>query len=172
MNAIPGNVPATPADFTARAPSSPLALDIGDSTVNTVSDWIGSGGGTVLTGNGAHTLDNTLWNIVGTVSVTTGETFSFRHDDGLTLLIAGLTVVSDPGPTPAVTTTGTYTGPSGNKPFQLVYGECCGGPAVLDVNLPLNSTPEPATWVMMGLGFAGLGFVGFSRGRKTAVAIT
>jgi hypothetical protein len=127
----------------------------------------------LLSGDGSHLQDNTLWNIVGTVTVTTGEVFTFKHDDDLTLDIAGLTVVSDPGPTPAVTATGTYHGPSGNQPFQLVYSECCGGPSVLNVNLPLNSgTPEPATWAMMALGFAGLGFVGFRRSRKTAVAIT
>ncbi len=33
-----------------------------------------------------------------------------------------------------------------------------------------TAVPEPATWVMMGLGFAGLGFAGY-RGRK-AIAIT
>ena len=30
--------------------------------------------------------------------------------------------------------------------------------------------PEPATWVMMTLGFAGLGFAGF-RARRTAVSV-
>jgi hypothetical protein len=39
------------------------------------------------------------------------------------------------------------------------------------VDLPLNSVPEPSTWAMMGLGFAGLGFVGFRRGRKESVSI-
>jgi hypothetical protein len=55
--------------------------------------------------------------------------------------------------------------------FKLAYGECCGPPAVLFVDLPLNSVPEPSTWAMMGLGFAGLGFVGFRRGRKESVSI-
>jgi tetratricopeptide (TPR) repeat protein len=133
--------------------------------------WIASGGGTLLTGDGTHALDNTLWEITGTVSVVTGQTFTFEHDDGLTFTIGTDTVVSAPGPTGAVSTTGTYTGAPGNLHFQLVYGECCGGPAVLNVNLPLSSVPEPSTWAMMGLGFAGLGFVGFRRRRKTAVSI-
>jgi hypothetical protein len=30
------------------------------------------------------------------------------------------------------------------------------------------STPEPSTWAMMVLGFAGLGFAGYRKGRKTA----
>jgi len=104
------------------------------------------------------------------VTVTTGETFTFQHDDGLTLVINGLTVVSAPGPTAAVSTTGTYTGAPGTFAFTLAYGECCGAPAVLDVNLPLSSTPEPSTWAMMGLGFAALGFAGY-RARKTSVSI-
>jgi hypothetical protein len=29
------------------------------------------------------------------------------------------------------------------------------------------AVPEPATWAMMGLGFAGLGFAGYRRSRKT-----
>ena len=101
---------------------------------------------------------------------------TFKHDDGLTLIIAGMTVVSSPLATPAITTTGTYTGPAGNQTFQLVYGECCGGPSTLNVNLPFvspgASTPEASTWAMMLLGFAGLGFAGFRRARKTVVAIT
>jgi hypothetical protein len=32
------------------------------------------------------------------------------------------------------------------------------------------STPEPSTWAMMGLGFAGLAFAGYRRTRKAAVA--
>lgn len=32
------------------------------------------------------------------------------------------------------------------------------------------STPEPSTWVMMLLGFAGLGFAGYRTARKTAAA--
>lgn len=172
QNAIPGNVPGGAPDYIATAPNS-TTFTVDDSTVDTVDDWIMAGGGTVISGNGSHTMNNTLWDIVGTVTVTSGEMFTFRHDDGLTLDIAGLTVVSAPGPTSAVTTTGTYTGASGNQPFQLVYGECCGGPATLNVDLPFVSpaVPEPSTWAMMGLGFAGLGFVGFRRARKTVVSI-
>ncbi|HWY84382.1 MAG TPA: PEP-CTERM sorting domain-containing protein [Roseiarcus sp.] len=33
-----------------------------------------------------------------------------------------------------------------------------------------GAAPEPSTWAMMVLGFAGLGFAGWRRVRQTAVA--
>ena len=33
------------------------------------------------------------------------------------------------------------------------------------------STPEPSTWAMMVLGFAGLGFAGYRSSRKTAAVV-
>jgi hypothetical protein len=87
------------------------------------------------------------------VTVTHGETFQLNHDDGLQLLIGSLPLVIDaPGPAAAtpVPVTYTYTGLSGTFPFDLVYGECCGPPAVLNMSLPLASqiasmpcTPDP-----------------------------
>jgi hypothetical protein len=58
-------------------------------------------------------------------------------------------------------------GPSGNLPFQLVYGECCGAPATLIVDLPLSppGTPELSTWEMMAVGFGAMGFLAYRRGR-------
>ena len=173
-DATPANVPGTAPDYTATAPSNPLDLDSRKNATNgyTVAGWLATGGGALLTGVGTHTLDNTLWDITGTVTVTTGETFTVAHDDGLTLTIAGLTVISAPSPTSPATTTATYTGPSGNELFQLVYAECCGPPGVLDVNLPLTTTiSEASTWAMMLAGFGGLGFAAMRRSRRTRVSI-
>jgi hypothetical protein len=71
-------------------------------------------------------VNRTFFEFTGTVSVTTGGTFTVTRDDGLTLVIGGLHVIEAPGATVPVPSTGTYTGPSGNLPFSLVYGECCG----------------------------------------------
>ena len=171
-DAVPSNVPAGPPTFTATAPGSPLDLDSRKAANGyTVGGWLATGGGTLLTGNGSTSLSNTLWDIIGTVTATTGETFTVEHDDGVTLNIGGVTVISVPVATAPTTTTGTYTGPSGNETFQLVYGECCGPPGVLDVNLPLTTVPEASTWAMMLAGFGGLGFAAFRRSRRTQVSI-
>jgi hypothetical protein len=174
QNAVPGNVPPsmTPgtAGVTFSAPSDPLSFNPSDNNPPyTLGTWLASAGATGITffGGAAATdsLDSTIMNIVGTVSVTTGESFSISHDDGVTLDIGGVTVIDDPGPTSVIDSLATYTGPSGKQSFQLVYGECCGPPATLVVDLPLNSVPEPSTWAMMVAGFAGIGFLAYRRGR-------
>ena len=156
-NAIPANVPITPPDVTFSAPTP---LNFASGGLYTIGEFLASGNGsTVLSGSSqlGNTLDNTLFNFVGTVSVTNGETFTAGHDDGLTLTIGGITVISTPGPTAFVLTTETYTGPSGTFPFQLVYGECCSAPADLSISLPFQSVPEPSSALLVGLVLLGFG---------------
>ena len=43
--------------------------------------------------------------------------------------------------------------------------------SILGNAFSVSSVPEPSTWAMMALGFAGLGYAGFHRGRKTATSI-
>lgn len=154
-NAIPANVPGTTPDVTFTAPT-PLDFSAGDGYANpyTIGGFLSSGGATVLTGSSllGNDLNNTMFNFTGTVTVTNGQDFTVTHDDGLTLVIGGITVINQPGPTAPTTDTHTYTGPSGNLPFQLVYGECCGAPAVLQIDLPLKSVPDGGTTLMLLTG--------------------
>jgi hypothetical protein len=76
-----------------------------------------------------------------------------------------------------------FTIEGGSKLVDLFsYGLCCGPPgavfglAVVDSQQTFDyftnagisaSTPEPSTWAMMVLGFAGLGFAGYRKARKT-----
>lgn len=63
-----------------------------------------------------------------------------------------------PARTAPVLTSATYAGPSGTFDFQLVYGECCGAPAALRVELPLVSE-VPASVLLVGTVLLGLGIV-------------
>ena len=160
QNAIPANVPAAPADVTFDV-FSPFNFSGSGVTVGT---WLGSSGAFNIVENTAGTLaslmDNgvvgTLLNFTGFVSVTNGQQFTVTHDDGLTLIIGGLDLGFSPLPTAPITSLATYNGPTGNFPFQLVYAECCGGPAVLQVDLPFQSVPEPATGLFLVTGILGL----------------
>jgi hypothetical protein len=41
-----------------------------------------------------------------------------------------------------------------------------------DTFLPVTTVPEPSTWAMMILGFAGIGFMAYRRSRKNTMALT
>jgi len=168
-NAIPANIPGTKPDVTFDV-NSPLNF----TTPGTVHTFLTSGGASNFVENTPGTLASIMSNAVtstiisfnGVVAVTNGEQFTVAHDDGLTLIIGGVNLGFNPGPTAPTTSTAIYTGPSGTFPFQLVYGECCSGSAVLQVDLAFsNSIPEPSTIAFLGI--LGLLSLGVSRVRRS-----
>ena len=162
-------------DVTFTVPSSAcsgmgLTLCFNDTNGTSVNDFLTGGGATNIVentpgalaapvaGNGMQepTGTGTLFQFTGMVTVNNGDTFSASHDDGASLAINGVTIFSSPGPTSDQTSSGTYNGLSGTFAFDLVYGECCGLPAVLGTSLPLASqivsvpgTPVPGTTTLL-----------------------
>jgi len=166
LNAIFANVPVATADvqFDVNSPFNFFG------SVVSVQTWLNNGSAFNIVENTAGTLASlmdggtpqhgTIVDFQGFVSVVNGQTFTVTHDDGLQLRIGALLVIDQPGPTAPITQTFTYGGPNGTFPFELVYGECCGGPAVLQISLPLSNTPTVPeggmTVVLLGMGLAGL----------------
>ncbi|HEV2362833.1 MAG TPA: PEPxxWA-CTERM sorting domain-containing protein [Caulobacteraceae bacterium] len=129
----------------------------------------------VTNGGGGASVDNTFIQITGTVGLNAGaNSFVVEHDDGVVLTIQGIgAVVNQPGPTAPTTTPFTVTAPTkGNYNFTLNYTECCGPPAVLvwKINNVQVGVPEPATWSMMILGVAAVGYTLRRRRMQAAFA--
>jgi hypothetical protein len=71
-----------------------------------------------------------------------------------------------------------FGGNSQTGPFEYVLNDSGRNPVgyagVLGstpIEFSVAAIPEPSTWAMLLLGFAGIGFVGYRRSRKSAVAI-
>lgn len=164
---LPVLPPSTPY-ATFDAPSQPLSFDSRTAPNGyTLGGFLATGNASnIVYNDGAASADpivGLLFDFKGEVTVNTGDTFQAGHDDGLELIIGGTTVINVPGATAFELTTSTYTGPSGNQPFELVYGECCSPPGVLSVDLPFRNVPEPASFAVVGAGLIGLAAVRFRR---------
>ncbi len=160
LDLIPATLPGSTPDVTFSVDTSSGNLDFdsrgadrmgADDLDYTIGSWLGTGGASITSGNGesGNTINDCLIQILGQVSVTTGEAFSSAHDDGLILTIDGQNVIYAPGPTAPDVTDGMWTGASGTYDFELLYAEVDGAPAVLDINGLLqnatSSVPEPST---------------------------
>jgi hypothetical protein len=104
---------------------------------------------------------DTYFLITGTYA---GPNGTITHDDGATLGLNGSTVVASSGETSAITN--SFLNPGGNPvPFVLNYVSANGAPSVLT----MTAVPEPGTWAMMILGFAGVGFLAYRRRNQGTV---
>jgi hypothetical protein len=87
-------------------------------------------------------------------------------DDDTLVYLNGLYVGGNPGvhgETSTILNLGSFTGP---KSLEIFYADRAQVGAVLNLGVTGAAIPELSTWVMMALGFAGLGLAGY-RARKT-----
>jgi hypothetical protein len=169
-----GTAACTTADANATFTTSGVDFEPAGLLSGSIGNWLASNAFAIdnLVYSGASiattALSPTIWEFVGNISVTgtvaTPQTFTFEHDDGVTFIVNGQTVINQPGPTGPANTNGSYTGgASSSAPFTLIYTECCVGSAVLKVSLlapgsapPVSNVPEPTTIGLTAIGLVAL----------------
>lgn len=150
---------------TLAATFTPTVIDYMSGSLYTIGEFLGADASSLSAPVGGDTLFDTHFSITGTLGLLSGNnSFVVGHDDGVVLTLGGGfgQVVYAPGPTSFNTSPFNVFNPGAaeNVSFDLEYNECCGAPGDLDftVNNVSPGVPEPATWTMMLVGVAGLGF--------------
>ncbi len=97
------------------------------------------------------------------------NTISFSNGTSFTgTQLASLTGAIDNGDQWAGTSNGLFTFHFASDVTSVTFASTTDALEVAQVS---SGVPEPSTWAMLGLGFAGLGFAAFRRSGKTPVAI-
>ena len=118
-----------------------------------------SGGSNLVIGStlANQTVASTEFVFTGSTYLVNGQSYSFTHDDGLTLSIDGTSYINTPAQTVAVATSFLYTGTTGVHAFTLDYASNSLSPSVLTGSFTPASaaTPEPSSFIMLGTGLMG-----------------
>lgn len=125
-----------------------------------LSSFLTSGGDALVyatgSSHGSDGIDNDLFQFTGSTTLTNG-TYTVEHDDGFLLYLNGALVLNQGGPTAPTPFNFTVCASgcnavAGTYNFTLDYAEVFGPPAVLETSLPLTSTPEPSSFILLGSG--------------------
>jgi PEP-CTERM motif len=149
--------------------SNPFASE----TMSSISELNGATTPLWPSGNSAFGAD-----FKSSISVpTTGDyTLDFGVDDAGYVFIGNVLVASLPGANGFSLQPYTVHLTAGVNSFELQYAnyECCGAFVKLDlpsgVSFVASGVPEPSTWAMMILGFAGVGFMAYRRRSSAMLA--
>jgi hypothetical protein len=149
--------------YTFTLPSSNISANVAATGV-TGTQFITNGGGTVSTGTAVAnmamsngTAYSTWWHLsfalAGNVAATT---VTITHDDGAVVLVNGVAEYTNTAPQSASSHTFTFSGLAGQT-VDILYDECCGGPATLIANIPPGvAVPEPTSIVLFGSVMVGV----------------
>jgi hypothetical protein len=149
------------------APSATGSFDV--TTQEFVYDW--KAAGTV----GGYNQNNVFAAVFtgGFTTPTAGSyDFGMDTDDAGYLFIDGALALSLPGAHGQYWNSATLNLGAGEHTFKIEYDNvyCCDAVTALAIHQGAEFTtspvPEPATWALMGLGFAGLGFAGYRNVRR------
>lgn len=95
-----------------------------------------------------------------------GTILTITHDDGASVF-QGATQFGPTVSGPTAQVTDVVTVKTTGDTF-LYYSRQNGTPSILGVDALAPAVPEPSTWAMMILGFAGVGFMAYRRKRQVA----
>ena len=107
-------------------------------------------------------LGNSWYSFIQVLGTTGAGTATITHDDGASVYQGLTTLYTWPTQTSAV----TQSFPIGTGSFTIDYIEANGSPS----DLVFAVVPEPSTWALLLLGFAGLGFAGYRKSKSGPVA--
>jgi hypothetical protein len=166
-----GTDAATAKGTTPGVSAAPLGMGT-DPTTGTTYMSVEGGGTETATWATPQTALRIYW---GSIDADEAGTASSGNVNSMAITIDGYTLTGkDLVSLYGADGSGSQTDPAGNQlvtitglgPFTTVSFSSTGN--AFEFSLGAAGAPEPSTWAMMALGFAGLGFMGWRGSRKTA----